>query len=90
MAFTCGFSFFLFVFTKFSNPLLSIGRWEFAMNLTYEWSIIRRHRPYQPTIWVRDQLPFLSVSCSHRLNLLCQILIGLLCRAPVLPLGRNP
>ena len=29
------------------------------MNLSYEWSIIRGRRPYQPTIWVRDQLPFL-------------------------------
>ena len=27
--------------------------WEFITTLDYEWSVIRGHRPYQWTIWVR-------------------------------------
>ncbi len=28
--------------------------WEFFTTLDYEWSVIRRHRPYRWTVWVRD------------------------------------
>jgi hypothetical protein len=32
----------------------SASRWEFVTTLDYEWSIIRRRRPYRWTIVVRD------------------------------------
>lgn len=35
-----------------NNPVL-ISSWEFATTLDYEWSAIRRHRPFRWTIWVR-------------------------------------
>ena len=35
-----------------NNPVL-ISSWEFVTTLDYEWSIIRRHRPFRWTIWVR-------------------------------------
>jgi len=33
---------------------LSASRWEFVTTLDYEWSVIRRRRPYRWTIGVRD------------------------------------
>ncbi|KAI0297926.1 hypothetical protein BC826DRAFT_1184490 [Russula brevipes] len=33
-----------------SNRLIS--SWEFLTTLSYEWSVIRRHRPYRWTIWI--------------------------------------
>ena len=36
------------------NLTLSISSWEFFTTLDYEWSIIRGHRPYRWTIWVRN------------------------------------
>ena len=38
-----------------ANPSLS---WEFVTTLDYEWSIIRRRRPYQWTIWVSSNVYF--------------------------------
>ena len=35
-----------------NNPVL-ITSWEFVTTLDYEWSVIRRHRPFRWTIWVR-------------------------------------
>ena len=62
------------------------------MNLSYEWSIIRGRRPYQPTIWVRDQLPFYFViqGFSPSPSALSFLSIDLPCCAPVLPLSRGP
>lgn len=40
------------------SPLISTGRWDFAIHLSYEWSIIRGIRPYKPTIWVRGPFVF--------------------------------
>jgi hypothetical protein len=35
-----------------NNPVL-ISSWEFVTTLDYEWNVIRRHRPFRWTIWVR-------------------------------------
>jgi hypothetical protein len=35
-----------------NNPVF-ISSWEFVTTLDYEWSVIRRHRPFGWTIWVR-------------------------------------
>jgi hypothetical protein len=36
-----------------NQPPLPIGSWEFVTSLGFEWSVIRGHRPYRWTIWVR-------------------------------------
>ena len=36
-----------------------ISSWEFATTLDYEWNIIRRHRPFRWTVWVRVNALFL-------------------------------
>ena len=40
------------------TPVL-ISSWEFVTTLDYEWSVIRRHRPFRWTIWVRINVLFL-------------------------------
>ena len=42
-----------------NNPVL-ISSWEFVTTLDYEWSVIRGHRPFRWTIWVRINALFLS------------------------------
>ena len=42
-----------------NNPLL-ISSWEFLTTLDYEWSVIRKHRAYRWTIWVRISSLFLA------------------------------
>ena len=42
-----------------NNPVL-ISSWEFVTTLDYEWSIVRGHRPFRWTIWVRINTLFLS------------------------------
>jgi len=41
------------------RPTLALPSWEFFTTLDYEFDIIRGHRPYRWTIWVRDYRPFL-------------------------------
>ena len=48
-----------------NNPSL-ISSWEFVTTLDYEWSVIRGHRPYRWTIWVRISALFCSVSLPGR------------------------
>ena len=36
-----------------NNNMVLISSWEFVTTLDYEWSAIRRHRPFRWTIWVR-------------------------------------
>ena len=36
-----------------NNIPVLISSWEFVTTLDYEWSAIRRHRPFRWTIWVR-------------------------------------
>jgi hypothetical protein len=43
-----------------NNNSAFITSWEFVTTLDYEWSVIRRHRPYRWTIWVRINALFLS------------------------------
>jgi hypothetical protein len=46
--------------SHYNNPVL-ISSWEFVTTLDYEWSVIRGHRPYRWTIWVRiNALPLFS------------------------------
>ncbi len=45
-----------YVTKSFPTPTDS---WEFVTTLDYEWMVIRRHRPYRWTIWVRDDRLFL-------------------------------
>src|SRR6267154_1806705 len=47
-----------------NNPVL-FSSWEFVTTLDYEWSVIRRHRPYRWSIWVRSDALFVS-SCVAR------------------------
>jgi hypothetical protein len=42
-----------------NNNSAFITSWEFVTTLDYEWSVIRRHRPYRWTIWVRINALFL-------------------------------
>jgi len=42
-----------------AQPLFS---WELLTTLDYEWSVIRRRRPYRWTIWVRHDNRFAFVS----------------------------
>ena len=44
--------------TNNNNPVL-IFSWEFVITLDYEWSVIRGHRPFRWTIWVRINILFL-------------------------------
>ena len=46
------------VISSGNNPVL-ISSWEFVVTLDYEWSVIRRHRPFGWTIWVRIDASFL-------------------------------
>jgi hypothetical protein len=39
--------------TNNNNNSVLISSWEFVTTLDYEWSVIRRHRPFRWTIWVR-------------------------------------
>jgi hypothetical protein len=39
--------------------MVLIYSWEFVTTLDYEWSVIRRHRPFRWTIWVRINALFL-------------------------------
>src|SRR5713101_6288829 len=41
-----------------NNPVL-ISSWEFVTTLDFEWSVIRRHRPFGWSIWVRINALFL-------------------------------
>ncbi len=41
-----------------NNPVL-ISSWEFVTTLDYEWSVIRRHRPFGWSIWVHINALFL-------------------------------
>ncbi len=41
-----------------NNPVL-ICSWEFVTTLDFEWSVIRRHRPFGWSIWVRINALFL-------------------------------
>ena len=41
-----------------NDPVL-ISSWEFVTTLDYEWSVIRRQRPFGWTIWVSMNEPFL-------------------------------
>jgi hypothetical protein len=47
-----------------NNPVL-ISSWEFVTTLDYEWSVIRRHRPYRWSIWVCNDALFV-LSCVAR------------------------
>ena len=42
-----------------SHNISITSSWEFATTLDYEWSVIRRHRPFPCTIWVSIIAPFL-------------------------------
>jgi len=48
------------------NPSLS---WEFVTTLDYEWSIIRKRRPYQWTIWVSSNV-YLGLCHSTQVTVL--------------------
>ncbi len=49
--------------------LTAASSWEFFTNLDYEFSIIRGHRPYRWTIWVRDnRLFFLALALPAALD----------------------
>jgi len=54
------------VYRSASPPSLprlnSIFSWEFFTTLDYEWSVIRRHRPYRWTIWVCTETQCFYVS----------------------------
>ena len=67
----------------------SAARWEFFTTLDYEWDVIRGHRPYRWTIWVRG--PFGLRRCplvprNRELNFTCT---GLLYCARVHPFVCN-
>ncbi|KAI0282830.1 hypothetical protein BGY98DRAFT_62818 [Russula aff. rugulosa BPL654] len=40
------------VVSKFWHAVAGLYFWEFVTTLDYEWSVIRRHRPYRWTIWI--------------------------------------
>jgi hypothetical protein len=42
-----------------NNNLVLISSWEFVTTLDYEWSVIRGHRPFRWTMWVRINTLFL-------------------------------
>lgn len=44
---------------RISNKKLLVLSWEFFTTLDYEWSVIRRHRRFRWTIWVRINVLFL-------------------------------
>src|SRR6266566_7530518 len=48
-----------------NNNLVLMSSWEFVTTLDYEWSVIRRHRPYRWSIWVRSDALFV-LSCIAR------------------------
>jgi len=41
------------VASKIWHAMAGLYFWEFVTTLDYEWSVIRRHRPFRWTIWVR-------------------------------------
>ena len=41
------------------NNLVLVSSWEFVTTLDYEWSVIRKHRPFRWTIWVGISALFL-------------------------------
>lgn len=47
---------------RFYNPTFPFYSWEFFINLDYEWSAIRGHRPYRWTIWVCNYMRYYLVS----------------------------
>ena len=66
-----------------NNPVL-ISSWEFLTTLDYEWSVIRGHRPFRWTIWVRINVlfPLGFVAQSGRWTCLSR-LADLLCYAHI-------
>ena len=55
-----------------------ISSWEFLATLDYEWSVIRRRRPYPWTFWVRSNLRSLQLVWGWALSgglicLSCQV-----------------
>jgi hypothetical protein len=44
------------------NPILPFCSWEVFINLDYEWTVIRGHRPYRWTIWVCNDMRYYLVS----------------------------
>jgi hypothetical protein len=40
-----------------NNNWCFIFSWEYVTTFDYEWSVIRGHRPYRWTIWVRGDVP---------------------------------
>ena len=49
-----------------TQPSIPTPSWEYFTSIEYEWSVIRGHRPYRWTIWVRRYIYLTLVLPLHR------------------------